>query len=346
MKRLYTIIGILVAVVIIALVGNQLSQRSNSTKPTVGILQLMSHPSLNQIHKGVIDGLKEEGYVNGKNIKIDFQNAENDQSNLKSMAEKFKNENAKVTIGITTQAVQALANASSKTPIVMGAVSDPVGSGIVKSLKHTGNNVTGVQHVEPVAQQAKLIRTLLPNVKTIGVIYNAGDDAATGEVKLFQSLMEKQGITVKTYTITSTNDIDQVSANMASEVEAVYVPTDNTVAAGIQTLLKNTDSANVPVFGSVQSMIKSGAVATYSISQYDMGVLTGKMAGQILKGKKPSAMPVQHVKTGHYYINTTAAKKFNITIPQSILNSAKKDGVIYKWVLFFPLSVKVSSGGF
>lgn len=148
-------------------------------------------------------------------------------------------------IGIATPAAQSLANvANGKTPVVMGAISDPIGAGLVKNIKHPGANITGVIHKEPVKQQVKLIKTIMPNVKVIGGLHTSSDDSSTAEFKEFKQLAEKEGIKVKDYTITSTNDIDQVSSTMASEVEAVYIPTDNTVASGFSTVVKNTDAKN------------------------------------------------------------------------------------------------------
>lgn len=136
MKRLITtIVAIFTFLIVAFIVELHPTSRLNPT-PTVGILQTMSHPALDQIHKGIIQGLKEEGYINHKNIKIDFQNAQCDQSNLKSMSDHFQNQNAAVTIGIATPAVQSLANESGNTPVIMGAVSDPIGTSLVKSMSH------------------------------------------------------------------------------------------------------------------------------------------------------------------------------------------------------------------
>ena len=333
MKRLITTIIALVAFLAFAFFHEQKIATQAAKTPTVGILQLMTHPALDSIHKGIIAGLKENGYVVGKNLKIDYQNAQGDQSNLKSMSDRFANEKVNMMVGIATPSAQSLAHVTTKTPIVMGAISDPVGSGLVKSLTNPSNNgnITGTQHIEPVAQQVKLIKKLMPNLKTIGGIYTSSDDSSTAEFKEFKQLAQKAGIEVKTYTITSTNDIDQVAATMAHEVQAVYVPTDNTVASGIQALLKNTNAAKIPVFASVATMVKSGAVATYSVSQYDIGRLTGKLVAQILKGKKPNQMPIQHVTQGDYAFNLSQAQRFGINIPQDLIKQAEKKGVIYKW---------------
>ena len=256
---------------------------------------------MDQIHRGIIKGLEDEGYREGKNIQIGFQNAQGDQSNLKSMSDRFNQRNAAVTIGIATPAVQSLANESGDTPVIMGAVSDPLGTHLVKSLNHPGGKVTGVQDRQPIPAQLKLLRTILPKAKRIGVVYTSSDDSSASEYREFRKLAEKEGLTVRPYTITSTNDIEQVAQTMAGKVQAVYVPTDNTVASGIATLLKATNEAKIPVFPAADTMVKSGGLATRCVSQFDMGVLTGHMAGQILKGKNPADTPVRKVTSYENY---------------------------------------------
>lgn len=330
MKRLIAAVSALIIFLGYAFFAES-RQEARQEKPTVAILQLMTHPALDSIHHGIVDALKENGYVPGKNIRLDYQNAEGDQSSLKTMSDRFRNERSAVMIGIATPAAQSLANvAGGKTPVVMGAISDPVGAGLVKNISHPGANITGVIHREPVAQQVRLIRTIMPDVKVIGGLHTSSDDSSTAEFREFRKLAEKAGIKVKDYTITSTNDIDQVSATMASEVQAVYIPTDNTVASGFSTVVKNTDAKKVPVFPSVTTMIRQGGIATVSVSQYELGKLTGQMASEILDGKKPGDMALRYVKAGRTYINEKHAEELGITIPKKALNQASRKGSIIK----------------
>ena len=330
MKRLIATIAAIFAFLIVAFVSEINKKNQEAATPTVGILQTMSHPALDQIHDGIVQGLKDEGYINGKNLHIIFQNAQNDQSNLKSMSDQFQNKNAQAVIGIATPAVQSLANESGTTPVIMGAVSDPVGTGLVKSLKHPGGKITGVKDQQPISAQLNLIQEIMPKLKTIGLLYTSSDDSSTGEAREFKKLAQKQGLTVKSYTITSTNDIEQVAQTMAGKVQAVYVPTDNTVASAMATLLKATNNVKIPVFPAADTMVKSGGLATRAVSQFDMGVLTGKMTAQVLKGKKPEDMPIQTVHKYETVVNLKAAKELGINIPNSVLQAAKKKGSIIK----------------
>lgn len=330
MKRLIATIVALICFLVFAFVTEKNQAQKSAKMPTVAILQTLSHPALDQIHQGVLEGLKEEGFVNGKNMKIDYQNAQGDQSNLKTMSDRFVQENAQVLVGIATPAVQSLANEHTKTPIIMGAVSDPIGTGLVKSLDHPGGSVTGVMHHEPVRQQVEVIKKILPDLKEIGVMYTSSDDSSTAEVKEFTHLMEKSGIKVKPFTISTTNDIDQVSQVMASEVKAVYIPSDNTIASGFKTLIRNTNAKNIPVFPGVDTMMKDGGLATVSVSQYELGVLTGKMAGEVLHGKNPATTPVQSVKYGQTIINQKQAEKLGIHFPNEVIDAARKKGEVIK----------------
>ncbi|MHC9532984.1 tryptophan ABC transporter substrate-binding protein [Dellaglioa sp. L3N] len=332
MKRLIGTIIALFLFLIFAFFSTRQPTLSPSKKvPTVGILQLTTHPALDAIHNGIIAGLKEKGYTPGKTVHIDFQNAEADQSNLKSMSDKFNNENVDLMIGIATPSAQSLANVTKKTPIILGAVTDPKGAGLISNNNQPGNNITGVSDQAPIKAQLALMKQLMPHMKTVGVLYTSSDDSATKQYQQFKTAALSSGLKVKSATITSTNDVDQVSQTLVSSVDAVYVPTDNTVASSIQTLVKNATQAKIPVFPAVDTMVKNGGLATISINQYDLGVTTGKMAAAVLSGKStPATTPINFVKKGDLVINLKTAKALNIAIPQKLIDQAKSKGELIK----------------
>src|SRR5699024_6099936 len=202
----------------------------------VGILQMVSHPALNQIHQGIISGLKDEGFKESKNIKVEFQNAQDDQSNMKTMAQQLADHDD-ILFGIATPAAQALVNSADKsTPIMMAGISDPAGSGLVKSEKHPGGNVTGSSGDSPLDKQLQLIRDIMPQAKKIGVIYTSSDAGGQSNAKKFAKLVKKAGLQPKMYTIANTNDMQQISQQMANNVDAIYAPQDNGVASSMKTL--------------------------------------------------------------------------------------------------------------
>ena len=329
MKRMYTLIAIIVAFLMVAFFTEN-NQLRRQRVPKVGVLTLMHHPALDQIYKGYVDELAREGYHNGKNIKIEYQNANGDQSNLKTMAAKLVDDHASVIFGITTPAAQAVANSTSRTPIVLGAVTDPKGAGLVKNNQHPGGNITGVSDQAPINEQLRLIKEFMPHLKTLGVIYTSSDSSAVAGYHQIVRECKKMGINLKAYSIANSNDLNQVSEQMLSQVDAVIVPTDNTIAGAMQTLVKNANAANKPVFPAAGTMVKQGGVATYSVNPYDLGVRGAKMTVAILKGKKPANMPIEFVRHGEPILNLKQARKLGLNVPQHFEHEAKSKGVIYK----------------
>lgn len=300
------------------------AQKSKEVR--VGVLTLMRHPALDEIYRGYKAGLAKSGYK----VKIDYQNANNDQSNLKTMAEKLVNSQDQVLFGITTPSSQALANATKKKPIVLGAVTDPKGAGLVKNNKRPGGNITGVSDRAPIKQQLKLIQRFLPKLQTLGIIYTSSDSSAVSGYKQIVSYCKQMGINYKAYSISNSNDLNQVSQQMLTQVDAVIVPTDNTIAGAMQTLVKNANAAKKPVFPAAGTMVKDGGLATYSVDQYQLGLIGAKMTVQILQGKKPGNMAIRYVEHGTPYLNLKEAKKLGIKVPASFLKEAKSKGIIYK----------------
>ncbi|MCH3983688.1 MAG: ABC transporter substrate-binding protein [Lactobacillus delbrueckii] len=300
------------------------AQKSKEVR--VGVLTLMRHPALDQIYRGYKAGLAKSGYK----VKIDYQNANNDQSNLKTMAEKLVNSQDQVLFGITTPSSQALANATKKKPIVLGAVTDPKGAGLVKNNKRPGGNITGVSDRAPIKQQLKLIQRFLPRLKTLGIIYTSSDSSAVSGYKQIVSYCKQMGINYKAYSISNSNDLNQVSQQMLTQVDGVIVPTDNTIAGAMQTLVKNANAAKKPVFPAAGTMVKDGGLATYSVDQYQLGLIGAKMTVQILQGKKPGNMAIRYVEHGTPYLNLKEAKKLGTKVPSSFLKEAKSKGTIYK----------------
>lgn len=330
MKRMYTLIVLLVAFLGVAFFKEGGSLTTTS-QPKIGVLTLMHHPALDQIYKGFVDELAKEGYKDGKNVTIEYQNAQGDQSNLKTMATKLVNDHSTVLFGITTPASQALANATTKIPIVLGAVTDPKGAGLIKNDKKPGGNITGISNQAPVADQLRLVHQFMPNAKILGIIYTSSDPSAESEHKQFVAQAKKMGLNLKSYSIANSNDLDQVSQQMLSEVDAVIVPTDNTIAGAMQTLVKNADAANKPVFPAADTMVKDGGVATYSINQYKLGVAGAKVVVAILKGKaKPETTAIEYIRHGEPVLNLKQANKLGLKVPKAFEKAAEDHGEVFK----------------
>ncbi|WP_240328823.1 tryptophan ABC transporter substrate-binding protein [Granulicatella sp. zg-84] len=284
----------------------------------VGVLQLLSHPALDAIYKGITDELGNLGYVDGKTMQIDFQNAQADQSNLVSMSQKLVSEKPDILIGITTPATASLANATKEIPIIMGGITYPVQAGLIASEEKPGNNITGVSDRTPIKQQLELMKKVVPNLKKIGILYTASEDNSTRQVEEAKELAKALDLEVVVKSISNTNDIEQVTEGLASDVQAIFVPIDNTVASAMATVVKVTDKYKVPVFPSADTMVKDGGVLGIGVDQYKIGVETAKVVVAVLNGVEPKEKAIVLANEGVVYINETKAKALGIDIPEEI----------------------------
>ena len=268
--------------------------------------------------------LKDEGYEDGKNIKIEFLNGQGDQSKLNSMSQQLLEKNSDVLIGVATPAAKALANATSDTPIIMSAISDPIGAGLVTDLEKPGGNITGVNNLTPVDQQLDMAMEMFPEAKTVGMIYSSSEENSKSQIDRAEKRATKDGLTVKKYAISSSNDIAQITQQACQETDYLYIPQDNTIASAFQTMINESDKAKKPVFVSVDNMVKEGGIATVGQNQFNLGVESGKMAADVLSGKsKPASTPVNVIDYGDMIINEDKAKELGITIPEKIKEKAE-----------------------
>ena len=323
-KALIGTLAALALLVVGVLFVSQRQETSSSSENQVvkiGILQFVTHDALDEIERGIEDGLAEAGYE-GSNVELTVLNAEADQSKIQTMSKKLVDDGNDVVIGIATPAAQGLASATSDIPVIMGAISDPVGAKLVKNLDKPEGNVTGVSNHVPHAQTVELIQTITPDAKTIGVLYASSEDNSVSQVKEFTQYAEEAGLTVVEYAVPSTNEITTTMSVMTSKVDAIFVPQDNTIASAFPTVVTAANAAKIPVYSSVDTMVKQGSIASVAQSQYDLGLETAKIAVKILAGKKVSEVPVKVVDTGVPTVNLKAAKELGITIPDSLLEEA------------------------
>lgn len=322
-----TLIGTLIALVVLVLAALFFNSRKESIAQNekevvkIGILQFVTHDALDEIERGIEDGLADAGYE-GSNVKLTLLNAEADQSKIQTMSKKLVNDGNDIVIGIATPAAQGLASATSDIPVIMGAISDPVGAKLVKNLDQPEGNVTGLSNHVPLAQTVELIEMVTPDAKTIGVLYASSEDNSVSQVKEFTQYAEKSGLKVVEYAVPSTNEITTTMSVMTGKVDAIFVPQDNTIASAFPTVVTAANAAKIPIYSSVDTMVKQGSIASVAQSQYDLGLETAKIAVKILAGKKVLEVPVKVVDTGTPTLNLKAAKELGITIPDSLLEEA------------------------
>lgn len=282
----------------------------------IGVLQLVEHAALDASYKGFVDGLKEAGFENGKNITIDYQNAQGEQANCITIAQKFINDRDDLILAIATPAAQAVANLTKDIPILITAVTDPADAKLVNDNNMPGVNVTGTSDLTPVKEQIDLIKLIVPNIQTIGLLYCSSEQNSKFQIDMAKKRADELGIKYIEATVSNPNEIQQVVQSLVGKVGAIYAPTDNMIAAGMSTVATVTEPNKIPVVCGEGGMVMIGGVATYGINYYELGKLTAVQAVDILKnGKNPAQMPIETLKKFDLTVNTNMAQKIGITIP-------------------------------
>ena len=298
-----------------------LSCSSNAGKIKIGILQLVEHDALDASYRGFVDGLKEAGYEDGKNIIIDYQNAQGEQANCITIGQKFINDKSDLILAIATPAAQAVANMTKDIPILITAVTDPADSKLVNDNNAPGGNVTGTSDLTPVESQIELLTEITPNVKTVGLLYCSSEQNSVFQINMAKRKLDSMGIKHIDLTVSNPNEIQQVLQSAIGKVEAVYTPTDNMIAAGMATVALVAEPAKLPVVCGEGGMTKLGGTATYGISYYELGKLTSTQAISILKGEKnPAEMPIEYLQKFDLIVNTNMVESIGLTIPESLYN--------------------------
>lgn len=297
---------------------------TSSAVKNIGVVQIVQHEALDAANKGFFDALKEKGFEDGKNIKIEQQNAQGEQANAQTISKQFVDAKKDLIFAIATPSVQAAYNSTKDIPIIFTAVTDPVKAEVAKDWKSSGTNVTGTSDKVPVEKQIDLLKKLLPNAKTVGVIYNTSETNSVIQVTELKAAAEKQGLAVKEIGVTNVNEINQNLASALGQIDVLYTPTDNTVASGYALVGKLCLDKNIPIIGAEDAVVTKGGLASIGIDYYKLGKEAGLKAAEVLSGKKPSEVEITTLSDMTFTINTDVAKKLNITIPADIEANCKK----------------------
>lgn len=319
MKRLMTMVLVLVLAVTM-LTGCGGSGGDDTLK--VGIIQLMEHPSLDTIRQSIIAGLEEEGFVDGENLVIDYQNGQNDMSTMKNIAQKFVGDEVDVIVAIATPAAQAALSETTDIPIVFAAITDPVDAELVDTLETPGGNVTGTSDEVSAEQIMSLAKEITPGFKTIGALYNIGEDNSVSVVAGLKDFAAKNGYKVVESTVTNTSEVQQAAQYLADKVDVVFSPIDNTVASSMAVVTDIFNNAKIPFYVSADSMVADGGLATYGIDYEVLGKETSVMIADILEGADPATMAVKKMSDMSVYVNTDTAKAIGVDVPTSVLDKA------------------------
>ena len=290
----------------------------------VAITAIVEHPALDAVRKGVIDELKDEGFTEGQNLKINFQSAQGNTATAGQIAKQFVADNPDVIVAIATPSAQSVAAATSSIPMVFSAVTDPVEAKLVSKLDGSGTNVTGASDALPYEPQIELMRQLIPDLKNVGYVYSPGEVNSTIVLKNLKDKLTPLGITVHESPAQRSTDIAMAARSIADKVDVIYTSTDNNVVSAYESLYQVANESKVPLVASDTDSVARGAVAALGVNYYDLGRETGKIVGRILKGEKPGAIPVYIPQSVDLYVSPAHATEQGITLPQSLIDKAKE----------------------
>ena len=315
------IAGVMAAVAVAGLAFTGCSKKAAGSGNVlkIGIIQLIEHPALDNNCRGFIDGLAEAGYVDGKNIKIDMNNAQGDQSNCVTIANKLVNDKDDLIFAIATPAAQAVANLTTEIPILVSSVTDPESAKLVKSNAKPGTNVSGTSDLTPVARQIGLLKKIVPNAKTVGLMFCSSEQNSVFQIDLAKEACKAEGLDFIEGSVSNSNEIQQVTQSLVGKVDAIYIPTDNMLAAGMANVAMVANQAKIPTVVGEDGMVISGGLCTYGINYYELGKQTAAMAVEILKnGATPADMPIQYLENCDFSKNEATEQALGIDLPENL----------------------------
>ena len=323
-KTFKTMIASVLAATLLAACGSSsapASSASGSVSGTgaepykVGLAQLVDHSSLNTIRDAFLDEMEDAGYVDGDTVIIDYQNAAGKTSSLDSIMAGYQADGDDVIVAIATPTALAAQNYSAEIPVVFSAVSDPVGAGLVASLEEPGGNITGTSDEVQVEQIIDLMLQLSPDIHTVGVLYNLGEANSVSNVERFKAYAKEKGLEVVEKTGTDNTTMQQAAVELASSVDAMFSPNDNTVATGMASLGQVAADAGIPYYVGADSMVETGGFATVGIDYEELGRETAKLTIDVLNGEDPATTPVSVFK-----------ENLNIYVNEDLLNQLSENG--------------------
>lgn len=289
---------------------------------TIGITQLVEHPSLDSSRVGFIKALEDNGYKDGENIQIDYQNAQNDLPTTQTIANKFLSDKKDLIFAISTPSAQAAYNVTKDIPILITAVTDPISAGLVKSMDKPQGNISGTSDYISIDKNLELIKTFVPDAKTIGVLYNTSEVNSEIQVEMLKEYAAKNNYKVVEKGVSTSNEINQAMSSLVNNVDVLYVPTDNLIVSSMPIVSKIATDNKIPVIASESGSVESGALACQGIDYEKLGYKTGELAIKVLEGEKISDMPVALLDETEIIVNEDTLKALSIEKPDN-------DNIVY-----------------
>lgn len=290
---------------------------------SIGITQIAEHPALDAAREGFVEALKSKGYEEGKNLNLEFKNAQGDIGTANMIAQNFVSQNKNLIFAIATPAAQAAFNATKNIPIIVTAVTEPVKAGLVKGLDKSGTNIAGTSDAVPLDKQLKLIKDVFPKSKKVGIIYNTSEVNSEVQLVNAKEISKSYDLEVVAMGVNNTNEISTALDILLPKVDVLYTLTDNLIASSIPLISKKALEKNIPLIGGEEAHVKNGALITDGVNYKKLGFEAGLKAVEVLEGKNIKEMSVSSLKDTEIVINKDTLEKLGVNIPRDILDKAK-----------------------
>lgn len=289
MKKKSKLLALLLAMPLLLIGCSSSGKVENSNQKTVGIVQFMSHPSLDQAREGFVKSLEDSGVK----VKVDYKNAQGDVSTAKAIVDKFVSDKVDLIYAIATPAAQSAQAATGEIPILFSAVTDPVDAKLVSSIDKPGGNISGTSDMVDIEKQLGLFQKIDDQIKTIGIIYSADENNSIQQLKLVEDKAKKLGLKIKAVSIQNLSDIPQALANIEKDIDGLYMLSDNKVSSSTSLVTDRMKENKIPVVATVEADVDQGALISLGINYQELGKVTGEKAREILvDGKSVGDIPV------------------------------------------------------
>jgi putative tryptophan/tyrosine transport system substrate-binding protein len=310
------------------LAGALASSAGAQTTKRISIMIMSDTPQLVEVKDGLLKGLKERGYEEGKNLKVDFKSAQANFGTAQQIARQFVGDRPDVIVPITTPVTQAVVAAAkdSDIPVVFSTVTDPLAAKIVTKYDKPGGHVSGVADPIPIQEMMDTVKEAVPNIKKLGLVYDPSLPNSISSVTQIKAVLSKMGIQAVDSAAMGLNNVPAAGQALAGKVDAIFVPNDTTVYAVFESLVKATQDATIPLFSAERRSVQRGAIATIGLDFVQMGKVTARMVDQVLKGAKAGDLDVIDMTKEPgalaLYINKEAAEKIGLKLPPDMLKRA------------------------
>ncbi len=320
MKKLFCLLTAFMLLATLTACNSETKQTTNPNDEkvyNVGLLQLVEHPSLDEIRTAIVDEIAAKGY--GDVIKIDYENGQNETSTMNTIVQKFIADKVDAIISIATLSTQSAAAATSEIPIIFSAVTDPVAAGLVSDLQNPDGNISGVSDYIDVGAIFALAEELTPEVQSYGLLYNTSEVNSVSVINDVKEYLDAKGIAYQEAFVTNIGEVTTAAQSLIGKVDAWFVPIDNTVAAAMSNVAEIANANQIPVYVAADSLVHDGGLATVGVNYTQLGKQTADMLIRVLiDGESIADNPVEVMEEYSVTVNPETAAAIGVDVSKYI----------------------------